>query len=184
MNNSLSFFYFDFLTTYEVLWILIRFLRSLRKDVFLDKLHPWFWVSILWKSASYTWTFTLHVSLLVLSIVWFQKISIHPPRREREILRGWGIKDPGNSCLLVLSIILPSWLHAKSSTCKLYCHYQSKPIQWTLHSFLTILCLVKLSYVRVHSEYVTPKIHAKALSSTRKSCRIHPEAHVIQSEPL
>jgi len=29
--------------------------------------------------------------------VWFQKISIPPPRRELEIPRGWGVKGPGNS---------------------------------------------------------------------------------------
>ena len=30
-------------------------------------------------------------------IVWFQKISIPPPRRELEIPEGWGVKGPGNS---------------------------------------------------------------------------------------
>ena len=30
-------------------------------------------------------------------IVWFQKISISPPRRELEIPEGWGVKGPGNS---------------------------------------------------------------------------------------
>ena len=30
-------------------------------------------------------------------IVWFQKISIPPPRRELEIPKGRGVKDPGNS---------------------------------------------------------------------------------------
>ena len=29
--------------------------------------------------------------------VWFQKISIPPPRRELEIPEGWGVKVPGNS---------------------------------------------------------------------------------------
>ena len=31
------------------------------------------------------------------NIVWFQKISIPPPRRELEISKGRGVKDPGNS---------------------------------------------------------------------------------------
>ena len=37
-----------------------------------------------------------------IAIVWFQKISIPPPRRELEIPEGWGgggggVKGPGNS---------------------------------------------------------------------------------------
>ncbi len=29
--------------------------------------------------------------------MWFQKISIPPPRRKLEIPGGWGVKGPGNS---------------------------------------------------------------------------------------
>ena len=32
-----------------------------------------------------------------ITIVWFQKISIPPPRRELDIAKGRGVKDQGNS---------------------------------------------------------------------------------------
>ena len=53
MNNSntLGFFYVYFLRSQEVLWILIRFLRTPNTDVSMDKLHPWFLASILWKKC-------------------------------------------------------------------------------------------------------------------------------------
>ena len=39
------------------------------------------------------------MSYMTVQIVWFQKISIPPPRRELEIPEGWGggVKGPGNS---------------------------------------------------------------------------------------
>ena len=37
------------------------------------------------------------MGLCLAYIVWFQKISIPPPRRELEIPKGKGVKYPGNS---------------------------------------------------------------------------------------
>jgi len=49
-------------------------------------------------SLAFTYERDCLVKSNILSIVWFQKISIPPPRRELEIPRGWGgVKDPGNS---------------------------------------------------------------------------------------
>jgi len=50
-QHALSFFYIYFLTSEEVLWILIRSRRTPNTDVSVDKQHPWFLASILWKKV-------------------------------------------------------------------------------------------------------------------------------------
>ena len=48
-------------------------------------LHNW---------CAVTWVSNYTIQLQRFAIVWFQKISIPPPRRELEIPEGWGVQKP------------------------------------------------------------------------------------------
>ena len=75
-QHALSFFHVYFLTSEEVLWILIRFLRTPNTDVSVDKPHPWFLALILWQKCG------LYMDVYGSSFqCWFRNLTCSQPER-------------------------------------------------------------------------------------------------------